>query len=209
MRPITREESQKIAAAITRAEKQTSGEIVVVVTPASAGYRSFALMCAALIALAVPIPFIYFTKWPIEHVYLVQLVVFLVVGAISQLEPVRVAIAPRFIKRARVHQRALEQFLAQDLHTTRSRTGVLIYASAAERIAEVIADEGIYKKVTPKVWDDVIAVLTSNIAKGTRAEGFIKAIEICGKVLAEHFPPHAIDKNELPNHLIVLDAPDA
>ena len=28
---------------------------------------------------------------------------------------------------------------------------------------------------------------------------------MCGKVLAEHFPPGHADKNELPNHLIVLE----
>ena len=48
--------------------------------------------------------------------------------------------------------------------------------------------------------------LTGHIAAGQRSEGFIKAIERCGKILAEHFPPGAIDADELPNHLIVLDA---
>jgi uncharacterized membrane protein len=28
---------------------------------------------------------------------------------------------------------------------------------------------------------------------------------MCGKILAEHFPPGHYDKDELPNHLIVLD----
>ena len=31
-------------------------------------------------------------------------------------------------------------------------------------------------------------------------------IEACGKLLAKHFPPRRHDANELPNHLIVLDA---
>ncbi|MEZ5873786.1 MAG: hypothetical protein R3D30_02840 [Hyphomicrobiales bacterium] len=206
MRPFTPEEHARISEAITRAEKNTSGEIVVVVARSSASYRAFALMCAALIALAVPLPFIHFTKWPVEYIYLVQLMVFLAAAAVSQWEPVRIALAPAAVKRARSHQRAVDQFLAQNLHTTTGRTGVLIYVSAAERYAEVIADDGIYRKVSPEVWDAVIAVLTSNIGKGTRTAGFVEAIEICGTVLAEHFPPGAADQNELPNHLIVLDA---
>lgn len=205
MKPFTPEEYASIAGAITRAEKATSGEIVVVVARASSTYRYFALMCVALTALAVPLPLIHFTKWPIEYVYLLQLAVFALGVVVVQWEAFRVAIAPRALKHARAHLRAVEQFLVQNLHTTEGRTGVLIYVSDAERYAEVIADDGIYKKVTPDVWDDLIAALTAEIGKGTRTEGFIAAIETCGGILAEHFPPETGDHDELPNHLIVLD----
>jgi putative membrane protein len=206
MQPFTAQERAAISDAITRAEQHTSGEIVVVVARASAGYRAFALMCAALIALAVPLPLIHFTKWPVEYIYLLQLIVFAVGAGLSQWGPLRIAITPSSIKRTRAHQRAVEQFLAQNLYTTKGHTGVLIYVSAAERYAEVIADEGIYKKVEPKVWDKVIAELTRHIGTGTRTEGFITAIDMCGAVLAEHFPPGHPNKDELSNHLIVLDA---
>jgi putative membrane protein len=206
MQPFTPEEHASIAGAITRAEKTTSGEIVVVVARASSSYRYFTLMCVALLALAVPLPFIHFTKWPVEYIYLVQLMIFGAGALLVQWEPVRIAITPASLKRARAHQRAVEQFLVQNLHTTTGRTGVLIYVSDAERYAEVIADDGIYKKVTPEVWDALIAVLTAHIGRGTRTEGFIAAIETCGAILAEHFPPETADRNELPNHLIVLDA---
>jgi putative membrane protein len=83
---------------------------------------------------------------------------------------------------------------------------VLIYVSDAERYAEVIADDGIYKKVPPGTWDDLIEDLTAQIARGTRVEGFVAAIEKCGAVLGEHFPPEPLGEDELPNHLIVLDA---
>ena len=205
MRPFTPEEHAAISDAITRAEEHTSGEIVVVVARASAGYRTFALMCAALLALAVPLPFIYFSKWPVEYIYLAQMIVFAVAAILSQWEPLRIAITPGSIKRARAHQRAIEQFLVQNLHTTLGRTGVLIYVSIAERYAEVIADDGIYRKVTPEVWDALIAALTMNIGRGAHVEGFVAAIETCGAILAEHFPPETGDRDELPNHLIVLD----
>ena len=76
----------------------------------------------------------------------------------------------------------------------------------ATGFAEVIADEGIYKKVPPSTWEDVVGELTNHFASGTVTQGFIRAIERCGKILAKHFPPGTADKNELPNHLIVLDA---
>jgi putative membrane protein len=205
MQPFTDKERAAIEAAITRAEKTTSGEIVVVVAPASGGYWSLALMWSALAALAVPLPFILLTKWPVEYIYLLQLTTFVVCVALAQIEGLRLAVTPKAIQRARAHDKAIEQFLAQNMHTTRGRTGVLIYVSFAEHYAEVIADDGIYKKVRPTVWEEVIAELTGHLARGTRDQGFITAIEMCGKILAEHFPPGRVDKDELPNHLIVLD----
>ena len=159
----------------------------------------------ALLALAVPIPLILLTNWPVEYIYLLQLAAFFLASVLFQWPPLRFALVPKSVKHPRSHQRAVEQFLAQNLHTTKSRTGVLIYVSFAERYAEVIADEGIYRKVESSVWEDVIAELTSHLARGTHTHGFVKAIEMCGKILAEHFPPGHYDKDELSNHLIVLD----
>ena len=206
IQPFTAQDEADIAEAITRAEAKTSGEIVVVVAIASDGYRSFGLLWAALIALAVPMPLIFATKWAVEYIYLLQLLVFLVLLVLFQLEGFRYALVPKSVRRARAHQRAVEQFIVQNLHTTKGRTGVLIYASFAERFAEVIADEGIYKKVPTSTWEDVVGELTNHLARGTTTEGFIRAVERCGKILAKHFPPGKVDHNELPNHLIVLDA---
>ena len=76
MRHLRAGERAAIEVAISRAEKETSGEIVVVVTRASARYFAIGVMWAALVALAVPLLLILFTNWPVEHIYLVQLAVF-------------------------------------------------------------------------------------------------------------------------------------
>ena len=206
MEPFSPEERTTIEKEIDRAEKTTSGEIIVVVATASAGYFAYALMWTALLALLVPWPLIYLTNWPVEFIYLAQLGIFLLGVLLMQWVPLRFAIVPNSIKRARAHQKAVEQFLAQNLHTTKGRTGVLIYVSFAERYAEVIADEGIYKKVPQDTWNGVVETLTTHLGRGARVEGFVTAIDACGGILAKHFPPGRIDQNELPNHLIVLDA---
>jgi putative membrane protein len=155
----------------------------------------------------VPLPLIWLTNWPVEHIYLAQLAVFAIFVLFAQFEHVRLALVPTGIKHARAHEKAVEQFLSQNMHTTKGRTGVLIYVSFAERYAEVIADYGIYKKVPQATWETLVNRLTQQIGEDNRTEGFIEAINACGKILAEHFPPGHEDKNELPNHLIVLDAP--
>jgi putative membrane protein len=206
MAPFSREEEDLIAEAIGAAERKTSGEIVVVVANASGGYFAYALVWAALLALLVPWPLIYFTTWPVEHIYLAQLGVFAIGALLSQWEALRFAIVPKVIKRSRAHRKAVEQFLAQNLHTTAGRTGVLIFVSFAEHYAEVIADDGIYQRVPQETWEQVVDELTANIGRSARTEGFLAAIDACGDILAAHFPPGTADQNELPNHLIVLDA---
>ena len=76
-------------------------------------------MWAALLALTVPLPLIWLDKWPVEHIYLVQLAVFTVGVLLIQWEPLRLALVPKGVQRARAHERAVEQFLVQNLHTTR------------------------------------------------------------------------------------------
>jgi putative membrane protein len=122
--------------------------------------------------------------------------------------PVRRALTPRGMKRDRVLQRAEEQFLAKNLHNTRERTGVLIYVSFAERMAELIADEAIHAKVPDDTWDRAMGALTAGLRHGQAAKGFAEAIGLCGEVLAEHFPARAEDNpNELPDAVAVLPRP--
>jgi len=69
------------------------------------------------------------------------------------LDPGRAATAdPGAVKHTHVHARAVEQF-AHRLHNTDGATGVLIFASLAERRVEIIADEDIHAKVGDPVWD--------------------------------------------------------
>jgi len=202
---ISDHDQARIGAAIAAAEKKTSGEIVAVLSGESASYLHVPFLWAALIALIVPWPLVYFTWWPVQWIYLVQLSVFLAILLLTLPRRVRYALVPQSIKTERAHRRAVEQFLVQNLHTTAGRTGVLIYVSVAERYAEIIADTGIDSKVPNGTWQAIVEDLTSNIAAGRAGEGFVHAVERSGELLAQHFPPGTRDPNELPNHLIVID----
>ena len=213
MSVFSRDEKERIAQAITKAEASTSGEIVVVVAKSSDDYRFTALMWAALIALTLPLILIYLprlTGWRLafsgpEILYFIQLIWFIVLAVLFQIPVVRHALVPRRVKELRTRRAAIEQFITQDLHTTKKRTGVLIYVSLAERQAEIVADDGINKKVDQSVWQNAVDALTREMAASRPANGFINAIEQCGAAMAAHYPPGAIDPNEHPNHLIELD----
>ena len=201
---ISEADKERVADAITAAERTTSGEIVAVIAPDSGSYLHAPFLWAALAALAVPWPFILWTWWSIQHIYLMQIGVFAALSMAFMYEPLRLALVPRSLKQARAHRRAVEQFLVQNLHTTEGRTGVLIFVSVAERYAEIVADAGIHQKVPEDTWGAIVKDLTDHIGRGAAGDGFVRAIEAVGSHLAQHFPPGPRNPQELSNHLIVL-----
>ena len=202
---INSDGQKRIAAAISNAEQKTSGEIVAVVAADSSAYLYIPFMWAALVALLVPWPLIHFTWMTMQSVWLLQLVVFVALLVLIMYRPIRFALVPGSTKRLRAHRRAIEQFLAQNLHTTEGRTGVLVFVSVAERYAEILADAGIHKKVTSAEWKGIVDTLTMAIGDGRSTDGFVDAINAVGAKLALHFPPGSADPPRLPNHLIVLE----
>jgi putative membrane protein len=197
-------DEQRISAAIAVAEKATSGEIVAVVAAQSDSYAYAPVLWAALFALLVPWLFIFYTWWPVQWIYFLQLATFALITGVLTLSGWRHRLVPRAVKRQHAHGRAVEQFLVQNLHTTAGRTGVLIFVSVAERYAEILADKGIHEQVPQATWQKIIDELTTAIGQGQTADGFISAIEQTGAILAKHFPPGSADTHGLPNHLIVL-----
>jgi len=154
--------------------------------------------------LLLPLPLYFFTHLWWDQIYYVQLMAFIGLAILFSLPWLRHPLVPRWIKRDRASAEARKQFAAHGLHLTDERTGVLIFASVAERYVEIVADAGIASKVSQDVWDRAVAELIKAIKAGEPAEGFVRAIQICGEVLAQHFPPRAINKNELPDKLIVI-----
>jgi putative membrane protein len=203
---VSKSDAQRVADAISAAESKTSGEIVAVIAPESGSYLHVPILLAALAALAVPWPFVFWTWWPIQHIYVVQLAVFAGLALLLMLRPLRLALVPGSVKRQRAHRRAVEQFLAQNLHTVPGGAGVLIFVSVAERFAEVLADAAIHEKVPEGTWRAIVDELIDHIGRGQPGDGFVRAIEQVGAHLARHFPPGSRGVRQLGNHLIILSA---
>ena len=203
---ISDADKTRIADAIRTAETKTSGEIFCVLAQNAGNYRLVPVAWAAALALIVPLPLIALTQWEAKMVYVIQLVVFVLVAVGLSRRAIRFMVVPRRTKRERAHAAAMRQFLAQGLHKTEGRTGVLIFAAVAERYVEIIADGGINAKVTQEVWDQAVGSLIAAIKEGRPADGFIAAIEQCGTVLAAHFPaaPGARNVDEIADKLVEI-----
>jgi len=200
---LSKEDHEAIAAAIHRAEQRTCGQIVCVLARASSNYTYIPILWATALALLVPWPLIVFTGWSVQRIFAVQLAVFIVAALALSLRPLRMALVPRSVRRARAHHAALEQFVVRRVAHTRNRSGVLIFVSLAERYARVIADEGVAHKVSQADWQTAVDVLVGHFREGRIAAGLIAAIERCGALLAAHAPPDG-SPNALPDRLYVM-----
>ena len=201
---ISDSDKARISAAIQRAESCTAGEIFCIIAQHSSDYRLVPIAWAAWLALFAPLPIIYWANWSAAVIYLLQLIVFLIAALVLSRPNLRFRVVPRRAKHDRAHAEAMRQFFVQGLDKTEHRTGVLIFVSTAERYAEIVADAGINEKVTAETWDEAVNALVSAIKAGRAAEGFLAAIDQCGAVLAVHFPPGALKRDELPNKLLEI-----
>jgi putative membrane protein len=210
------QDHRRIAEAISAAEANTSGEIFCIVAEEVSKYREVPLAWAAAVALILP-PAAFLLglhPWTLDvgagwteapnlgqavtqalaAYAAAQAVLFALTAFLVAIPPVRRALTPRFLKQHRVKRTAYAHFASTGLANTEARTGVLIFASLHDRQVELVADEAIHKEVGDVAWDGAVAALVAGIKTPDPASGFIRAVEICGAALAEHFPtagPHA------------------
>jgi putative membrane protein len=137
-------------------------------------------------------------------VFAYQLIVFILVALILSVAPLRFAVTPKRLMHKHAHRHAATQFLARNLHTTADRTGVLIFVSLLERYCEIIADTAVAAKVDNATWQEIIEEMLPAIRSGDLASGLEHAVGRCGRLLAHHFPPGALNPDELPDHMIVI-----
>ena len=222
MARLSEADQRLVSEAVTRAEENTSGEVVTVLADRSDGYADVALLWAITIAftamaLVASFPEFYtglfdrtFGNWAHEWtagelmtlVTGVGLIKFFAVWAIQSWHPLKFFLVPAPIKSHRANAAAVRLFKVGADRRTAGRTGVLLYLSLRERRAEIVADEAIASQVPAEVWGQAMAAMLVKIKTGQIAEGLAAGIAEVGTVLAEHFPRAEDDVNELPDRLI-------
>ncbi len=202
---ISEQDAQRIRQTIEQVERETSGEIVTVITHSSDDYRYIPLLWAALVALMLPAPFVFLDiYWFIDDQYLYQLAAFTVAALVFLISPVRLRLIPVAVRQRRAHRHAMEQFILNGLPATEANNGILLFVSMAEHYVEIIADKGVNERVSEDTWKIIVDDFTTRVKSGAVADGFIEAILRCGEILREHFPGEKNNKDELPNHLIII-----
>jgi putative membrane protein len=199
---LTEEDYARIAAAIRAAERRTAGEIVCVLARRSSDYSYVSTLWAAFLALAAPWLLILSTSLSVRAILSAQIIVFILAATVFSWPPLRFALTPTPVKRARAHRAAVEQFFTRGVSATSDRTGVLIFVSLAERYARIVADEGVAAKISNDEWRVALNVLRENMSAGAIADGFVLAIDECARLLSRHVPPGG--GGELPDKIYVM-----
>jgi putative membrane protein len=201
---VSEQDRARIASAIRAAEAKTSGEIVCVLARTSTDAAALPVLLAAVVALALPWLLIEVTDMSVERILVLQAAVFVALAVVLCLPRVRVALVPRAARRHVAHRAAMEQFTMRGIARKKERTGILIFVSLAERYARIIADEGIAGRVPQSEWQNAVDALVAHTRDGRIAEGFIAAVDVCGKVLAAHFPHTETSRDELPDRIYLV-----
>lgn len=221
---ISEADHARVSQAIAAAEAKSDGEIVTMVSELSDAYHDVGLHWAAaslIGVLALSAAFAecvrawwhgLFGGWGSEpnlgellfFVMVLAVLAFTVVLLAMRYMPLRLSLTPGATKTRRVRRRAIALFKAAAERRTVGRTGILIYLSAGEHRAEIVADEAIVKVTTPETWGEAMAALIAEVREGRPADGIVAAVGIVGDVLARHFPRSSTDTNEIPDKLIEL-----
>jgi putative membrane protein len=216
---LSKADHDAVADAVRRAETGTSGEILCVLAQSVSNYRETPLAWATIAALVLPPIALALGLKPavgsgsawdgaglategavrlaLGGYAVAQMAIFAVVAlTIAGLGPVKRALTPGVIKHRRVRQAALAQLRAARLLGSDIGATVVIFASIEDRIVAVLGDEAIHAKVGDEAWAKAVAAVQDGVRRGAPAQGFIDAVDLCGAVLAEHFPPSGA-----PHHL--------
>jgi putative membrane protein len=116
------------------------------------------------------------------------------------LPAVRRALVPAEVLAERVHQRATQAFLEEEVFRTRERTGILIFVSLFEHRVVVLADRGLDGRIAPREWEDVVAGIVAGIRRGQPGPALAEGIRRCAS-LAAQIPPRPDDRDELSGQL--------
>ncbi|HEY2105199.1 MAG TPA: hypothetical protein VGH29_05415 [Candidatus Binataceae bacterium] len=188
--PLTREEHQRIDAAIAEVEQRTAADLDLVVVRVSDRYSLYPVGGAAITAMVLTAIAVLLRPATSARAALsFQFLILVVLTLIFDFLPIRLELVPKRVKRAHARQLAHREFAA---HHARDgappRKRILLFVSLGERYVEILADHETYAAADRKVWDKTVSDFVAAVQEGRVADGILTAIEGCGAILRTHHP---------------------
>jgi putative membrane protein len=190
--PFTSEEHQRIDAAITAINRDTSADLTVVVTRVSDRYSLYpvawaaigAILMGALVSLLRP-------DLASRTVIVIQLSSLIVLTLLLDWLPIRLQLVPKHIKHARAQQLAQREFNAHALAAPNQPHRILLFVSLGERYVEIIADHETHALAPAGTWNKIVDEFLATVKARQVADGVLAAIAACGAILKTHHPAQA------------------
>ena len=101
-----------------------------------------------------------------------------------------------------IHRAAVHQFLKLGMNKTKHRNAVLIFVAPESRNFAILGDEAVHAKCGQAFWEQVAAGMREFFRQSKFVDGIVHGISTAGESLAQHFPAHTADHNELPDSMV-------
>ncbi|MBU0680732.1 MAG: hypothetical protein KKD73_04850 [Proteobacteria bacterium] len=194
-----------IEKAISEVETQTAGELAVMVVDQSDSYPEAQIFAGIIFgtgsSLAITELFFNESLWAFLPLAVVGGILF---GVVSRYVPFVIRLMGSGQRmETKVKERALQAFYEKGLYKTKDDTGVLFFISLLEHRVWVLADSGIYGKISQAELQEYAQLVALGIKQGTVVTMLCQEIRRIGEVLTQHFPIKDNDTNELSNKVIV------
>jgi putative membrane protein len=195
----------RIEQAVSVAEKSTSAEFVVVITPQSGSYLDREILFGTVVGL---LALAFFIFSPGDFHPALAFVDFLIAFGVGTLLCNRSIVLKRLVVRSGRQEKNVRaglriSFMDEGVGATLDRTGVLIYVSILERTVRILPDFGVEGKVGEAPWNRIQKDAGAP-APGVLGDVLIRVIEEAGKVLAPVLPPGEENPDEIPNRPRIL-----
>ena len=207
---LSASDQEDIRAAVRAAESKTSGEIVPMVVSNSYHYP----MADVLGAVSMSLPLSILLTYGIGHMFwigsqnmwlFIGLFGLLFIGChelIKRVPSLKRIFVSKDEMAEEVREAAMTSFFKKGLYRTRDETGVLIFISVFEHKVWVLADRGIHARVSQEAWDEIVDHIVRGIKERRQAAAICEAIDMAGRLLAQHFPVQPDDTDELQNFIV-------
>jgi putative membrane protein len=193
--------SEAVERGVRAAEQGTSAELIVVVASRSGSYRDVALAVggvsatlALLAALFAPVTF-----HPAAVAVEIPLAFGLGAWLAHRLPRVLRRLTPAARARRHVERAAAAHFIAEAVHGTRGRTGLLVYLSLLEERVALIPDLGLAGRVSSAAWDQVRWSEGDDPSRVRTQDDVLRGIAEIGTILRSLAPGDGSHVNESPD----------
>lgn len=200
---LSKQQADRIEAAVKQAEAGTSSEIAVSIMPSSGDDRGMAAVAGALVfgLIFAAGPAIW---WNYDRLvwFGIALVAAIIVFWLCDHFDLGLRCLPArlLIKDARRAARAA--FLDHALDNTPARNAVLLFVSRAEHYVEILPDRAVAAAITPAQWAGIVDAFRRQMRQTDLGEAVAAAVASIGTLCTIHFPAAGANPDQVSNRPI-------
>ncbi len=198
-------EKNQISKEIEDLEKQSSAELVAVITKKSSSYKFETILISIIFTLFISIVILLISDISSTKMFQWQIISFMFLYFILyKFETILFKVLPKKYKYTKASEYANKQFLNLGLQTTKTKQAIIFFVSIDEKYVEIITDSTIKKRIDNSYWQSIVDEFIKDVKNKQLAKGYLKAIKSCNEILIKNFPIKDNDENELSNDVIEL-----